>query len=436
MTTATEQIRKDMDAIEGVLKQFGITPGTVYRDKPCRVTPENGGLIYSSTGNFVEFVISTPDKHAKVHGLENELNQALTFSRDRRPTYVTFTEPILGVRFPHPSPETLEWDMVPSHLEPYQYVVGRDYTAQRPVPMVMSLEDGPTPHLLITGTTGAGKSVITANAICTLVTHTAPQQLALLVIAIKPDRDPDMKLLNGLPHMIRSIVTDAQEGMTWLRKVMALKEWRMKHGWDGKIRLVVNIQELSELGGTVDDKTEMLAILASILQVGRSLGIHVLADTQYPTVDVVGKQGKANFPAMVVAMLANQQVNATVCGGWGIEAHKLPGRGACYVLKGGKVFYCQSHNLQNEMLRAIVSQANVLYPNPTTLVLPEVGQDDYTGENDLDKVLALYTVDELVQDGKLVNGAIAKAGRAIYGEEFDSGGAGFYRVKKILGGLK
>ncbi|MDD5078759.1 MAG: DNA translocase FtsK [Candidatus Omnitrophica bacterium] len=198
------------------------------------------------------------------------------------------------------------------------------------------------PHLLIAGTTGAGKTVCVNSVILSLLWKCSPNELKMVMI------DPKMVELapfNGLPHLLCPVVTESKKAagvLNWVvnemehryrllaeagaRNIIAYNEKQPKE-WMPYI--VVLIDEFADLMMVARDQVE--SAVTRLAQLSRAVGIHLVLATQRPSVDVITGVIKANLPARISFKVASKVDSRTVLDMNG--ADKLLGRGDMLFLK-------------------------------------------------------------------------------------------------------
>ena len=222
------------------------------------------------------------------------------------------------------------------------------------------------PHLLIAGTTGAGKSVCINALILSMVYKSTPQDVRLIMV------DPKMlelSVYDGIPHLLAPVVTDMQEAANALRwsivemerryKLMAALGVRNISGYNRKVTaaeekkkpiydplsvseeerqplttlpyVVVIIDELADLMMVVGKKVEEL--ITRLAQKGRASGIHLVLATQRPSVDVITGLIKANIPSRIAFQVSSRVDSRTVLDQIGAE--QLLGHGDMLYLPPG-----------------------------------------------------------------------------------------------------
>ncbi len=215
-------------------------------------------------------------------------------------------------------------------------------------PQIADLAD--MPHLLIAGTTGAGKSVGINAMILSLLYRHSPQDCRLILI------DPKMLELaayQDIPHLLAPVVTEPEKALSALRwtvlemerryKTMAALGVRNIEGYRRKCRMLKNkaaevmpyivviIDEMADLMITSGRNIE--GVLQRLAQMARAAGIHMIVATQRPSVDVVTGTVKANFPTRLSYRVASKFDSRTILNEQGAET--LLGRGDMLFMPGG-----------------------------------------------------------------------------------------------------
>lgn len=211
------------------------------------------------------------------------------------------------------------------------------------------------PHLLIAGTTGAGKSVAIHNFILSLLYRSGPDRLRLILV--DPKR-VELTLYNSIPHLLSPVITDAKKAilaMKWLTKEMErrynvletehVRDISSYHtnivapaiekGGEDPLPepmpyIVLVIDELADIMSTYPRELE--AGIVRLAQMSRAVGIHLVLSTQRPSVKVITGLIKANIPARVALQVASQIDSRTILDMGGAE--KLLGSGDMLFLSG------------------------------------------------------------------------------------------------------
>ncbi|MDE2990371.1 MAG: DNA translocase FtsK [Chloroflexota bacterium] len=279
-------------------------------------------------------------KVARITALANDLALKLA-ARSLRIEAPVPGRPYLGIELPNDEPlvvsvrEVMEAEAWVGSRANLKLALGKDVAG-----MVRVVDLTAMPHLLIAGSTGAGKSVCLTSLITGLLCQTTPDELHLVLI------DPKMVELvtfDGVPHLRMPVVTDIDDAvpvLTWVSREMA-RRYRIfnkagvrnitsynanpTEATDGKPLpyLVTVIDELADLMMTAPGDVERL--LARLAQLARATGIHLVVSTQRPSVDVVTGLIKANFPTRISFMVSSQADSRTILDGAGAE--RLIGRG-------------------------------------------------------------------------------------------------------------
>lgn len=271
---------------------------------------------------------------ARINAIEarlRELAEVLSAHRGE-PTPVRLRQMPLALEIPHPHPEPV----TPEHtmrLAPHTMLCGQAYAFDGSVAdETVSL--AATPHTLIAGTTGSGKSVLLSCMLWSLCANTSPADVRLILVDLKNE---DLLPFADLPHVetFAGNVVDAEQAILWLdgEKDMRVRTRTRRQ------RIVLVIDELAELARL---KAPMRQ-LASILAIGRSKNLNVIAATQKPLGAIVGSVAKANFTTRLVGRVMSPD-DARVAGGVsGIGAEYLPGRGSFLRVEGMDIRRFQSY---------------------------------------------------------------------------------------------
>lgn len=214
-------------------------------------------------------------------------------------------------------------------------------------PVVIDLSSPLTPHLLVAGATGSGKSVGINAMLTSLLVRNTPAELQLLIF------DPkvvEFVTFFGLPHLLKPVITEMEEAVEMLawacdemdrryRKMAAAKAKnldgynRSAEPSDRMARIVIVIDEYADLisvrARNPDDPEEKLSQAKSkdlvegfvmrLAQKARAAGIHVILATQRPSVDVLGGAVKANFGSRVSYKVSQREDSKTTIGTSGAE---------------------------------------------------------------------------------------------------------------------
>ncbi len=231
-----------------------------------------------------------------------------------------------------------------------------------------------TPHLLVAGTTGSGKSVGVNAMILSMLYKSEPEHVRLIMV------DPKMlelSIYEGIPHLLAPVVTDMKQAANALHwcvtemekryKLMSAMGVRNIAGLNTKIKeaekkgehipnpltltpetpeplkhmpyIVVIIDELADLMMVVGKKVEEQ--IARLAQKARAAGIHLVLATQRPSVDVITGLIKANIPTRIAFQVSSKIDSRTILDQMGAEA--LLGQGDMLYLAPGTGYPTRVH---------------------------------------------------------------------------------------------
>jgi S-DNA-T family DNA segregation ATPase FtsK/SpoIIIE len=334
----TATIEEQIVTIEETLLNFGI---------PARVVDYQHG----PTLTRFEVELDPGIRVSKVTQLQRELAMALAAGGSLRIEAPIPSKRTVGIEVPNRDRrivslrsviECAEFQEHPSLLA---VALGKDVAGS---PVIVDLE--PMPHLLVAGQTGSGKSVCLHTIILSLVMRATPDQLRLVIIDPK---HVEMTRYDAIPHLFCPVVYTLRESADILRKciremqrrydkfavagVSNIREYNAEiaegetgNGLDCEPlpHIVVIIDELADL--MTRARAEFEQSICQLARLARATGIHIVAATQRPSVNVITGHIKANFAARIALRLPASHDSRTILDSVG--ADKLLGNGDMLLL--------------------------------------------------------------------------------------------------------
>jgi S-DNA-T family DNA segregation ATPase FtsK/SpoIIIE len=230
-------------------------------------------------------------------------------------------------------------------IPPFTAVLG---LADDGLPLLLRLPSPNVAHVLVAGTTGSGKTALAQTIILSLALANRRSQLQFVLV------DPKQRAFNrleGLPHLLWPVLTDANDAGDALDELVHLMEMRDR-AQACLPRIVLVVDELADLiyvgGKSVADA------LTRLSQRGREAGVHVVACTQKPSSELLGTLMKANFPVRLVGKVTSVE-DARVAAGVGSSgAHKLAGYGDFVAVADGSTLHFQAAYLSPGEVKRLV----------------------------------------------------------------------------------
>ncbi len=269
---------------------------------------------------------------------------------------------------------------------PLEVAVGKDIAGR-----AVFLDLSTTPHLLIAGATGAGKSSGINCIITSLLMRTTPDQVRLILIDPK---QVEMGQYQRLPHLLTQPVTNpkkAANALGWAVKEMerrydVLSEvgFRDIGGYNAAVAkneiepppgvpadqspyehmpyIVVVVDELNDLMMVAARDVE--ESITRIAQKARAVGIHLIVATQRPSVNVITGVIKANIPARMAFAVSSLTDSRVILDQPGAE--KLVGKGDMLLLPGNTSVpsRIQGSWVSEEEVRKVVAHWRKQAPEP------------------------------------------------------------------------
>ena len=424
-----EALEENARMLEAVLGDFGV------RGRIVAVRPGPVVTLY-------EFEPAAGVKSSRVISLADDVARSMSAVAAR--IAVIPGRNVMGIELPNHNRETVFLrELLGSH----------DYEKAR-VPLVLALgktlggepvmaDLAKMPHLLIAGTTGSGKSVALNTMILSLLYRLPPEQARMILI------DPKMLELSvyeGIPHLLAPVVTDPRKAVVALKWAVREMEERYRkmsklgvrgvEAFNDRVRKaaekgevlkrtvqtgfdretgkpiyedeVLELEHMPYIVVVVDEMADLMMIsgkeiegaVQRLAQMARAAGIHLIAATQRPSVDVITGTIKANFPTRISFQVTSKIDSRTILGEQGAE--QLLGQGdMLYMMAGGRIRrihgpFVSDHEVE-DVVRFLKTQGTPDYLDAVTEEPDEDGDDPYgllggnggSGDELYDKALAI-----------------------------------------------
>lgn len=319
--TVTDEHKHLVSLLQEKLGRFGVS-GSVTAIKPGPVV------------TLFEYQPEIDTKLSKILALENDLALALEAMS------VRIIAPIPGtsrVGFEVANKErksVLMGDMVRSTLfgrNNYHLpiVLGSDTVGES---VIIDLTD--TPHLLVAGSTGSGKSVALNTLLLSILTKRTPDEVKLVII------DPkrlEFASYQDIPHLLFPIITQPSKAAPVLKWLVRAMEERYEQMAQAGVRTISDyhkrcvahnaINDLPYIVVIIDELADLMMVagkdveesIARLAQMARAAGIHLVVATQRPSVDVITGVIKVNFPSRISFRVTSKVDSRTILDTTGAE---------------------------------------------------------------------------------------------------------------------
>jgi DNA segregation ATPase FtsK/SpoIIIE, S-DNA-T family len=218
-------------------------------------------------------------------------------------------------------------------------------------PLLLHLPSPDVAHVLMSGSTGSGKTELARSMIASLIRLNRPAHLQLVLIDPK---NRGFAPFQQARHLLRPIVTEPTEAIAVLGELV--EEMIRRDQEDrSEPHIVVFIDELTDLALTAPKEVQTL--LTRLVQRGRQAGLHVVACTQKPTAEVIGSLVKASFPVRLVGAVPSPEDAKVATGLARTGAEKLLGRGDFLAVVRGEIIRFQSAFISEREIVSLLSGA-------------------------------------------------------------------------------
>ncbi len=363
-------IKSHANTIKRTLSNFGIEV-------------EMGEVEVGPTVTRYAFKPAEGVKLARVAGLKDDLALALAAKTLRMETPVP-GKSLVGIEIPNRTSTMVGFGSLLSHPG------FASSTCELPLALGKNIAGEPAyinmakaPHILVAGTTGAGKSVTLHSLITSMLYRYGPDMLKFVMV--DPKR-VEMTLYNGIPHLLTPVITDAKTVIIALRWAIKEMERRLeileqngvrdigsyhknivhKHHYkedqEGPEKMPYIVIVLDELADIMQAyPKELEAGIVTLAQKSRAAGIHLIISTQRPSVNVITGTIKANVPTRLALQVASAIDSRTILDMGGAE--QLLGKGDMLYMTGdmSKPIRVQCAYLSEDEVKKVVSWLKKAY---------------------------------------------------------------------------
>ncbi len=361
-TLSNEVLQQNSKALEAVLQDFGVR-GEITNARPGPVV------------TLYELEPAPGIKSSRVIGLADDIARSMSAMAAR--VAVVAGRNAIGIELPNEHREKVYLRELLAAKENIESVAKLPLCLGKTIggePVIIDLAR--TPHMLIAGTTGSGKSVAINTMILSLLYRLRPDQCRLIMV------DPKMlelSVYDGIPHLLTPVVTDPKKAVVALKWAVREMEERYKRmsklgvrnidgynarladakakgeeltrtvhtGFDKETGKAIYEEEKLDLEPLpfiviiVDEMADLMMVAGKdiegtvqrLAQMARAAGLHVILATQRPSVDVITGTIKANFPTRISFQVTSKIDSRTILGEMGAE--QLLGQGDMLYMAGG-----------------------------------------------------------------------------------------------------
>ena len=335
-------IKANIPVLEQVLRDFGIDAKVVDSHVGPAVTQ-------------YELELKAGTKVSKILSLNREIALALA-AKDVRIQAPIPGKKTIGIELPNKTISMVSvkeiLTRVPSSKNDSKLlaVLGKDIMGS---PQWMEINK--TPHLLVAGSTGSGKSVCINSILASILMRSTPDEVKLILVDPKK---VELSIYNGIPHLLIPVVTDPKKANIALKRVVAEMERRYDVFEESKTKNIESYNNyLEKMNETlpdgekhkkmpymvviIDELADLMLVAAKevedsimrITQMARAAGIHLIVATQRPSTDVITGVVKANIPSRISFAVSSGIDSRTILDMVGAE--KLLGKGDMLFLPQG-----------------------------------------------------------------------------------------------------
>ncbi len=320
------KLKEKAHTLEGALKSFGIIAEVV-------------NITHGPSITRFELTLETGTKVSRVTALQDDIMLAMAAVSIRIEAPIPGKSAI-GIEIPNDVPTAVQLRGLVETKEfkaatPLTVALGRDIPGR---PIYCDLAK--MPHLMIAGSTGSGKSVCINSILTSILVHSSPEEVRMILV------DPkvvELSVYNGVPHLIMPVITDPKKAagaLNWAviemqRRYKLFEEGQVRDikGFNEKYKNNPEVEHLPLILFVIDELAELMMVaskevetyISRLAALARAAGIHLLIATQRPSVDVITGVIKANIGSRIAFAVTSGVDSKTILDHVGAE--KLLGKG-------------------------------------------------------------------------------------------------------------
>ena len=320
------KLKAKAQKLEEALKSFGIVARVV-------------NITHGPSITRFELTLETGTKVSRVTNLQDDIMLAMAAISIRIEAPIPGKSAI-GIEIPNDTATAVQLRGLVETKEfkaasPLTVALGRDIPGR---PIYCDLAK--MPHLMIAGSTGSGKSVCINSILTSILVHSSPEEVRMILV------DPkvvELSVYNGIPHLIMPVITDPKKAagaLNWAvnemqRRYKLFEEGQVRDikGFNEKYKNDSQVEHLPLLLIVIDELAELMMVAAKEVEtyisrlaaLARAAGIHLLIATQRPSVDVITGVIKANIGSRIAFAVTSGVDSRTILDSYGAE--KLLGKG-------------------------------------------------------------------------------------------------------------
>ena len=320
------KLKAKAHTLEEALKSFGISAEVV-------------NITHGPSITRFELTLETGTKVSRVTALQDDIMLAMAAVSIRIEAPIPGKRAI-GIEIPNDVPTAVQLRGLVETKDfkaatPLTVALGRDIPGR---PIYCDLAK--MPHLMIAGSTGSGKSVCINSILTSILVHSSPEEVRMILV------DPkvvELSIYNGVPHLIMPVITDPKKAAGALNWAVIEMQRRYKLFEEGQVRDIKSFNEkyknnpevehLPLVLFVIDELAELMMVaskevetyISRLAALARAAGIHLLIATQRPSVDVITGVIKANIGSRIAFAVTSGVDSKTILDHVGAE--KLLGKG-------------------------------------------------------------------------------------------------------------
>jgi S-DNA-T family DNA segregation ATPase FtsK/SpoIIIE len=271
-------------------------------------------------------------KMSKVSNLKDDLAYALA-ATDIRILAPIPGKTAVGIEVPNARRRIVHlgdvYQEAPEGWSPLTVWLGKDISGK-----AIGADLAKMPHLLVAGTTGAGKSACVNSMLSSILLRATPHEVRLVLIDPK---QVELNLYESIPHLLTPVITSPRMAANALQNLVREMESRYGIMSLSRTRNLIELNKVRESRGethlpyilcVIDELADLMMVapadvedsIIRLAQKARAVGIHLVLATQSPRVDVITGMIKANVPSRIAFAVSSQTDSRVILDQGGAES--------------------------------------------------------------------------------------------------------------------
>lgn len=338
-------VYKEVSIINAVFKQNGIQAGVGMQDV----------IVFHPVMIRYNLQYAPNVDESKIQKVMLKIKRELQAFRQNDELPIIYNSEKLFIEIDHPNKQPLGfnlWDIKNFKGNAHKVCVGKVYGTTKSVDKYIDLVK--SPHLLVAGVTGTGKSIQLDNILISLLYSTSPIELEVYLIDFK---NKALAAYKDAFH-VKEYAISMEHAIKVIRHVdNELRKKILDRSYKPNTRIVLVIDEYADF--THEKNNPVIEPIKRIVSKGREDNVNLILSTQHPSQAVLGDAViQRNIGTRVVGHVTDKDASDVATKRSDLHCEDLPYPGVFYVVDNGKVYKSFSYFITPELKHRLIEAIN------------------------------------------------------------------------------